>query len=385
MGVAVMSKSILRLMEEANKYVGVKQYSAIHQYLVAKYNEIKPYPVGYKMTCDDDWCDMFVTVMADMTNLSHLIGRECGVQRHVDIFQHKGIWLGRQYPKVGDIIVFDWEASGWADHIGFVYEVDGFRITTIEGNSNGQVAKNKFAWNDWRIMGYARPKYNQDDVVERQGQLEEVFLEYQGAKLTVPVLLKLKELASKYRINVEFLIVMLHFESMWGTSQVAKLNNNWAGLTYNVPNRLNPKIPKLKGSKRLIREGGYYFKYDCVEDFLEDWLYLLDNLYQVKGPKSFEESVKGLFCEGGAPYDYAAIGYHQYLIRMLARRQAIADANPDKINTVEVLKSTKKSIQTIAKEVIRGLWSVGEERFRKLKQAGYNAQEVQRRVNELLS
>lgn len=47
--------------------------------------------------------------------------------------------------------------------------------------------------------------------------------------------------------------------------------------------------------------------------------------------------------------------------------------------------STKKSVEAIAKEVIAGKWGNGSDRVNKLTAAGYNATEVQSKVNELLS
>lgn len=47
-------------------------------------------------------------------------------------------------------------------------------------------------------------------------------------------------------------------------------------------------------------------------------------------------------------------------------------------------KTTKKSVETIAKEVINGKWGNGEERKKKLKAAGYDYSAVQKKVNELL-
>ena len=44
----------------------------------------------------------------------------------------------------------------------------------------------------------------------------------------------------------------------------------------------------------------------------------------------------------------------------------------------------KKSVETIAKEVIAGKWGNGSDRTKKLKAAGYNPSEVQKKVNELL-
>ena len=44
-----------------------------------------------------------------------------------------------------------------------------------------------------------------------------------------------------------------------------------------------------------------------------------------------------------------------------------------------------KSIVEVAKEVISGLWGNGAERVQRLEAAGYDASEVQRMVNAILS
>ncbi|WP_248623913.1 hypothetical protein [Eremococcus coleocola] len=43
---------------------------------------------------------------------------------------------------------------------------DGKWIHTIEGNSNGRVARNRFALNDWRIAGYVRPRYDKPVTIK---------------------------------------------------------------------------------------------------------------------------------------------------------------------------------------------------------------------------
>ena len=55
----------------------------------------------------------------------------------------------------GDVIVFDWQKNGWADHIGFVESVSGNQVTTIEGNISRVVARRVYTYNDWRVAGYA--------------------------------------------------------------------------------------------------------------------------------------------------------------------------------------------------------------------------------------
>ena len=108
-----------------------------------------------------------MTTVFQQAGLSHLIGRECGVQRHIGILEQKGIWKGKTQPKVGDIVTFDWDGGGWADHIGIVESVNNGVITTIEGNSAqyaGDTAPTKvnrktYNWDSRYIKGYARPMY----------------------------------------------------------------------------------------------------------------------------------------------------------------------------------------------------------------------------------
>ena len=156
-----------RVLDIARSYLGVETGSREHKKIVDAYNSVDPKPVGYTANYQDDWCDIFVTTVYQQAGLSDLIGRECGVQRHIGIMEKKGIWKGRTQPKVGDIVTFDWDGGGWADHIGIVESVNNGVITTIEGNSSlyaGSTAKTKvnrktYDWNSRYIKGYARPAY----------------------------------------------------------------------------------------------------------------------------------------------------------------------------------------------------------------------------------
>lgn len=60
---------------------------------------------------------------------------------------------------------------------------------------------------------------------------------------------------------------------------------------------------------------------------------------------------------------------------------AVFDATGKQIYPATV---TKKSVDTIAREVIQGKWGNGEERKQKLTASGYDYSAVQKRVNELL-
>ena len=155
-----------RVLRAAASLVGVRGGTAAHQQLVNDYNSVKPLPVGYAVKTTDDWCDIFVTTVFQREGLSGLIGRECGVERHIQIFKRLGIWNedGTTTPKAGDIITFNWDQNsqqnnGFADHIGIVESVSNGIIHTIEGNSNNQVRRNPYRIGHGNIRGFATPRY----------------------------------------------------------------------------------------------------------------------------------------------------------------------------------------------------------------------------------
>ena len=155
-----------RILRAAASLVGVRGGSAAHHQLVNDYNSVRPLPVGYAVKDSDDWCDIFVTTVFQREGLSGLIGRECGVERHIQIFKRLGIWNedGTSTPKAGDIITFNWDQdnqpnNGFADHIGIVESVSNGIIHTIEGNSNDQVRRKTYRIGHGNIRGFASPRY----------------------------------------------------------------------------------------------------------------------------------------------------------------------------------------------------------------------------------
>ena len=157
-----------RVLKAASSLIGVETGSPELLKLVRDYNSVHPLPVGYPVKNTDDWCDVFVTTVFQREGLSHLIGRECGVERHIQIFKNLGIWNenGASTPKSGDIITFNWDQdsqpnNGFADHIGIVEYVENGLIHTIEGNSGyvGTVKRNVYRIGHGNIRGFATPRY----------------------------------------------------------------------------------------------------------------------------------------------------------------------------------------------------------------------------------
>ena len=62
-----------------------------------------------------------------------------------------------------------------------------------------------------------------------------------------------------------------------------------------------------------------------------------------------------------------------------------AQAVQDKVNDLLSAENTSKDLDTLANEVLQGLWGNGQERYDSLTREGYDAQAVQDRVNSLLN
>ena len=86
--------------------------------------------------------------------------------------------------------------------------------------------------------------------------------------------------------------------------------------------------------------------------------------------------IAGMVCDQNYAYkDYPSI------MKKCGLNGFTATKEESKANTST---KPKKSVETIAKEVIDGKWGNGEERKKKLKAAGYSYTEVQNKVNELM-
>lgn len=161
-----MTATAQDVLNVARSWIGYSEANGKYMDIINVYNNHKPLARGYKLKADSSWCDAFVSACAIKAGAVDIIGTECGCQKHIDIFKKKGIWHedGRIKPKVGDIILFNWDDStqgndGWADHIGFVEQVNGNTIITIEGNMSEKVGRRTINVGWGYIRGYARPKY----------------------------------------------------------------------------------------------------------------------------------------------------------------------------------------------------------------------------------
>lgn len=102
------------------------------------------------------WCACFLSWAADQKKAS-IDGnppRFAKVDDGMKLFRDDQWRDSGATPIPGDYVFFDWDRDIDPDHVGAVLcEKDGF-LYTIEGNSGGKVAVNRYPKNDPRIVGY---------------------------------------------------------------------------------------------------------------------------------------------------------------------------------------------------------------------------------------
>lgn len=123
----------------------------------------QPYWCWYGFSSRVPWCACFVSWCANECGYinSGVIPKfaACASQG-VPWFKERGEWQDNGYiPSCGDIIFFDWEGDGEADHVGIVEKVENGRIYTIEGNSDDRCKENSYPLRYSGIFGFGVPAY----------------------------------------------------------------------------------------------------------------------------------------------------------------------------------------------------------------------------------
>ena len=131
----------------------------------------------------------------------------------------------------------------------------------------------------------------------------------------------------------------------------------------------------------ILKENGYEPIYYSYKPFT------LNNIYYeqilAKFPNSLWIAGYGLN-DGNADFEYFpsmdGIRWWQYSSNPFDKNIVLLDDEEDN----SISKNDLKSLNTIANEVVQGLWGNGQERFNRLENAGYDAEEVQDKVNSFL-
>lgn len=112
------------------------------------------------------WCACFLSWAAAQQPGETFDGdppRFANVDTGMEGFQKSGKWRNPNdevnKPIPGDYVFFDWDRDSDPDHVGAVLCVEGNFLYTIEGNSGGRVAVQRYDLNDKRIVGYGVLKW----------------------------------------------------------------------------------------------------------------------------------------------------------------------------------------------------------------------------------
>ena len=301
-------------------WIGYSEANGKYIEILNVYNSHKPLARGYAIKPSDEWCDATVSAAAIKAGAVDLIGTEVGVEKHVDIFKSKGIWIedGSIKPQAGDIIVFNWDDSsqpndGWSDHIGYVEQVSGNTITCIEGNMSERVGRRTINVGWGYIRGFARPKYASGGVAPKPTPDKSI-----------------SEVAQEV------------IQGAWGNGDARKNALTAAGYDY----------AKVQAEVNRILGSGSTAPKKSVNELAQE---------VIAGKWGNGDARKQALTNAG--YDYNAV--------------------QNEVNRIFGGASTK-SIDTLAREVIQGKWGNGSERKDRLTKAGYDYNAVQARVNQLL-
>ena len=121
-----------------------------------KYCEWYGYP--YRV----EWCVIFVGWCAEQCGYldEGVLPKMEGVLPLVDWFRERDQWQYRDYePNPGDLIFYDWENDGIADHVGIVERVENGLIYSVEGNVDDRCIENSHYIGTVSIYGFGLPQY----------------------------------------------------------------------------------------------------------------------------------------------------------------------------------------------------------------------------------
>lgn len=160
--VIAIAESQLGYRESTENYIVMEDGETIKG--ITRYGQWYGDPYG-------DWCAMFISFClhyAEIPTSAMPIEGNCA--RWVEKLDSRDLYAPSEVysPYEGDLVFFDNDGDGRADHMGLVYErnfaSDGYTMTgisTIEGNSSNKVKTSSYEIDDETILGYGTLPENQ--------------------------------------------------------------------------------------------------------------------------------------------------------------------------------------------------------------------------------
>lgn len=136
----------------AKKFLGIKEGSAKHKWIVEQYNKIKPLPRHYRVKLSDSWCAVFVSVVLKKCKSKKGV-YECSANNMYYECIDRGYSVTK--PKKNDLIFYAFNGTR-INHVGIVSKVEGSTIYAIEGNYSNSVKQRKISKTNKNIVGFCR-------------------------------------------------------------------------------------------------------------------------------------------------------------------------------------------------------------------------------------
>ena len=143
--VIAIAKSQLGYQESSRNYIVLEDGVTVHGY--TRYGEWYGDAYG-------DWCAMFASFCIHYAQVEDF-PLEASCSEWVSLLQEREAYssVEQAAPQSGDLVFFDKDADGSADHVGIVTEF-GDELKTIEGNAGDCVAEKRYETSDGTILGY---------------------------------------------------------------------------------------------------------------------------------------------------------------------------------------------------------------------------------------
>ena len=313
-----------KVIEQARAWLGCNEADGTHKKIIDIYNTQNPRPRGYKVQYTDAWCATFVSAVAVKLGYTRIIPCECSCNYMIQGFKNIGCWVENDayVPKQGDVIFYDWQDSGVGDNVGSSDHV-GY-VDSCDGVNIVAIEGNK------------------NNAVERRTlKINGKYIRGFGVpKYNTE---STNNNANNNKKSVED-VAREVIAGLWSTGEERKTKLAQAGYDYNaVQSRVNAILSGNSTPKKSVAEvakdvlAGRYGNGDERKRRLES-----------------------------AGYNYAEV-------QNAVNRLVSGNSN-----------GNRKSNEQIAREIIAGKWGNNPERKRRIQQAGYDYNAIQKIVNKML-
>ena len=148
------------------QWVGATEGSAKHKDILNIYNSYTKAGVG----TSTPWCAITVSAALIKAGCEEIAGVNAWAGYWINIRARGGRWYKKSdkvIPNPGWIVIYKWPTAGpdvTASHVGMVVEVEGNKVTVVEGNTSHSCAYREYTvgsgdYRDKSVIGYAAPAY----------------------------------------------------------------------------------------------------------------------------------------------------------------------------------------------------------------------------------